>query len=133
MTKDIITYHRYRDSHGRSPHDVCQKAISAKIDLDIMEMVDMECFTGGIARNRLINLALKWYINELDEARRIVAGGMTLDKYILNIDTSSLSCEELENLEFIANGFGCDVSALARHALQVMLKDYDKNPYRWMP
>lgn len=75
MEKDILRYHRYQDSHGRSWCGSQQKAISAKIDHSIMDMVDAEVATSGVTRNRLINLALKWYLTELDDARRRVASG----------------------------------------------------------
>ena len=75
MEKDILKYHQYRDSHGRSWHGSLQKPISAKIDYSIMDMVDAEIATTGVTRNRLINLALKWYLTELDEARRELVFG----------------------------------------------------------
>lgn len=75
MEKDILTYHRYQDSHGRSWCGSQQKAISAKIDNSIMDMINSEVSTSGVTRNRLINLALKWYLTELDDARRELAFG----------------------------------------------------------
>lgn len=73
MEKDILKYHQYRGSYGRSWHGSLQKPISAKIDYSIMDMIDAEVATSGVTKNRLINLALKWYLTELDDARREVA------------------------------------------------------------
>lgn len=133
MKKDIITYHRYRNSHGRSWRDSMQTAISAKIDDDVMEMVDAECHCSGIKRNRLINLALRWYIEELDEARRDVCNEKKNEKYILNVDISDLTTGELEMLDHICRGFGCEKEVIVKHLVRMMLHDYDKNPYKYMP
>lgn len=41
---------------------VTQKAISAKIDGDMFEMLEACCKRSGMKRNRLINLAINEYI-----------------------------------------------------------------------
>lgn len=41
---------------------ITQKAISAKIDGDIFEMVEAYCKRNGMKRNRLINLAMSEYL-----------------------------------------------------------------------
>lgn len=46
-----------------------QKPISAKIDLSTFEELELECFVQGRARNRLINDAIKFYIEVKDLAR----------------------------------------------------------------
>lgn len=48
---------------------VMQKPISAKIDLSTFEELELECFVQGRARNRLINDAIKMYIEIKDLAR----------------------------------------------------------------
>lgn len=133
MEKDIITYHRYHDSRGRSYHGTDQVAISAKIDSDNMTAMDAEMYASGVKRNRLINLAIKWYLEELDNARREVCEGGHLGKYILNVDTSDLPTGELERLDHICKGFGCTKERFALHALGLALRDYDSNPYRYLP
>lgn len=133
MKKDIITYHRYRDSRGRSYCGADQVAISAKIDSGNMAAMDAEMYASGIKRNRLINMAVKWYLEELDEARREICEGGHIGKYILNVDVSDLPAEELERLDHICKGFGCTKERFALHALRLALRDYDKNPYRYMP
>lgn len=49
---------------------VNQKAISVRLDYDVLHMVDQEAFTSGIPRNRLINEALKLYVAMADARRR---------------------------------------------------------------
>lgn len=98
-----------------------------------MEMLDIEVRTTGVARNRLINLAVKWYLTELDDARKRVALARSEQKYILNVDMSDLSTGELELLQDICRGFGCTMDVLVLNAIKVMANDYNKNPMRWMP
>ena len=68
LTTDILNYHKYRGSRGRAPF-ANQRTISARIDNRIMMELDMECAVSGIKRNALINMAISWYIAELDAAR----------------------------------------------------------------
>jgi hypothetical protein len=75
MDKYILNYHRDNCSIGRSSHGSLQKAISAKIDCSLLEDIDAEKRTTGVTTNRLINMALRWYLRELDEARREAAHG----------------------------------------------------------
>ena len=49
---------------------VNQKPISARLDYDVLRIVDQEAFITGIPRNRLINDALKFYAAALDANRR---------------------------------------------------------------
>lgn len=133
MKKNIITYHRYHDSRGRSFYGSDQVAISAKIDSGNMAAMDAEMATSGVKRNRLINLAVKWYLEELDEAREKSALGNVDDKYILSVDMADLTGEELEALRHICRSFGCTQDVLVRHLIRMMVHDYDKNPYRYMP
>ena len=133
MEKDILRYHRFQDSHGRSWHGSLQKAISAKIDNSIMDMIDAEVSTTGVTRNRLLNLATKWYLTELDEARKRAALGSPGQKYILTVDMSDMAVGELETLRNISHAMGCTMERLVLHAINVMVHDYDKYPMRWMP
>lgn len=133
MDNDIITYHRYHDGHARSYFGADQVAISAKIDSHNMAAMDAEIAATGVKRNRLINLAIKWYLEELDNARRRVSEGYSSTKYILNVDASDLPTGELEKLGHICRGFGCTKERFALHALGLALRDYDKNPIRYMP
>lgn len=49
---------------------ISQKAISVKLDADVAYMLDQETATGSLKRNRLINEAIKTYINILDARRK---------------------------------------------------------------
>ena len=49
---------------------VNQKAISARLDYDVLRMADQEAFTTGTPRNRIINDALKLYVAVADARRR---------------------------------------------------------------
>lgn len=133
MDNDIITYHRYKSCGTRSYYGTDQVAISAKIDAANMTAMEAEIAATGIKRNRLMNMAIKWYLEELDNARRRVAEGYNITKYILNVDVSDLSTGELEKLEQICRGFGCTKERFALHALGLALRDYDKNPMRYIP
>lgn len=77
MEKDILEYHRYGGHRWRSYDGCQQKAISAKLDNNVSEMVDNETRATGVSRNALINMSLKWYLEELDEARRSSATGVS--------------------------------------------------------
>lgn len=87
----------------------------------------------GVTRNRLLNLSVKWYLTELDDARRRVASGSPVQKYILNVDMSDLTTGELETLGNICHGMGCSMEVLVLNAVKVMLQDYGKSPMKWMP
>lgn len=132
-TNDILRYHRRGGSRERSVYQPQQRAISAKIDDDIDDEVDKEMRSSGIKRNALINMSLRWYLVELDKARRRSAEGYLAHKYILNIDTEDFTGEELEKLKHICRGFGCSEEHFAANLLHMALKDYDNNPIRYMP
>lgn len=133
MERDIITYNRRGQFCERSYGSATQTAISAKMDASTMAAMDAEMECTGVKRNRLINLAVRWYLEELDNARRERCVASSREKYILNIDTSDLATGELEKLDQICLGFGCTKERFALHALGIALRDYDKNPYRNMP
>lgn len=70
MYTDIISYHYQQTRHLNGWHNITQHAISAKIDDEVYEQLEDERKASGLKRNRIINLAIRWYITELDEARR---------------------------------------------------------------
>lgn len=133
MEKDILQYHRYGGSRERSYYGCQQKAISAKLDNNVSDMVDSETRTSGVSRNALINMSIKWYLEELDEARLSSATRVPGVKYILKLDLNDLTGEELKDLEFISRSMGGTMEAIAMNAIKVMLRDYNKAPMRWMP
>jgi hypothetical protein len=133
MEKSILQYHRNGGSRRRSWHGCQQKAISVKLDNNVSDMVDSEIRAMGVSRNALINMSLKWYLEELDEARRLSAAYPPGKKYILNVDVKDLTGEELKNLEFISRSMGCTMETIALNAIKVMLREYNQSPIRWMP
>lgn len=132
-TNDILRYHRRGGSRERSAYQPQQRAISAKIDDDIDNEVDKEMQASGIKRNALINMSLRWYLAELDEARLRSAEAGCRMKYILNLDMANFTGEEMEKLKHICRGFGCSEEHFAANLLHMALKDYDNNPIRYMP
>ena len=132
-TNDILRYHRRGGSRERSAYQPQQRAISAKIDDDIDNEVDKEMQASGIKRNALINMSLRWYLAELDEARRRSTEGYARAKYTLELDTKDFTGEELDKLKHICRGFGCSEEHFVANLLHLSLKDYDNNPIRYMP
>lgn len=133
MEKDILQYHRYGGSRGRSYYGCQQKAISAKLDNKVSDMVDSEMRASGVSRNALINMSLKWYLDELDEARLQRASQTPGIKYTLKLDLKDLTGQELEELVFISSTLGGTMEALALNALKVLLREYYQTPMRWIP
>lgn len=138
-TDNILQYHRYKASRGRSHCGSRQKAISARIDNSIMEEIENEQRATGIAKNSLINMAVGWYLQELDEARRCSSSkvytqdgspGMnaSLDRLLL----SELTCGELDKLEHIKRGLGTDTRNLFLGLVRKMLDSYDHNPFLYI-
>lgn len=78
-------------------------------------------------------MSLKWYLEELDEARLSSATQVPGMKYILKLDLKDLTGEELKELEFISRSMGGTMETIALNALKVMLREYNQVPMRWMP
>ena len=49
---------------------VNQQPISARLDYDVLHIVDQEVYATGIPRNRIINDAIKLYVAVADARRR---------------------------------------------------------------
>ena len=49
---------------------VNQKAISVKLDVDTLQQLDIECGLGYMKRNRIINEAVRMYLDAKDTKRR---------------------------------------------------------------
>ena len=52
-----------------------QKAISAKLDFDVLKMIDDESIVSWKSRNRIINDAIRSYCDNQDLRRTILAHG----------------------------------------------------------
>lgn len=136
MDKYILNYHRDRSSIGRSSHGSLQKAISAKIDCSLLADIEAERRTTGVTTNRLINMAVRWYLRELDEARRDAAHGTMVKnlppmneedivKYILPLLTDSDRPRFLNYCKVRKASPLCIVG----EAVSMLLDDYDKRPF----
>lgn len=136
MTTDIINYHNYRGSRGRSWNGSSQRPISAKIDNWLWDEVQKEKAATGTPANTLINLALRWYLAELDEARRARAQGrhfQNLDggtpENALKYTLKELTIEEADKLRFICKGLGLPLQDIPLHMVRKLLNNYDKRPF----
>lgn len=139
MKDNILNYHRWNNSRGRSSMGACQHPISAKIDLNTWDLMQEEQGASGVKINALINLAVRWYIEELDEARRAAAcGGMVENfeggtkyntlKYIL----SQLTIGETNKLTHICRNLGMNIEDLPLHLIRKMLESYDEKPFLYL-
>ena len=139
MKDNILNYHRWNSDRGRSRFGVSQHPISAKIDILTGGMIQDEQRTSGVKINSLINLAVKWYIEELDEARHATAcgihaensEGVTKDqaiKYILN----QLTDYEADKLKHICKGLRIPLEDIPLHLVREMLENYDDNPFLYL-
>ena len=59
-----------------------QKAISVKIDYNVLHDLEQEVSTSGINRNKLINYAIWYYTRHKDAQRQYVCKIMTEKEYI---------------------------------------------------
>lgn len=50
---------------------ICQKAISAKLDYEVLEAMEMEREVTGMTRNRMLNVAVMTYCDLQDTIRRM--------------------------------------------------------------
>lgn len=138
-TKDILTYHRYGGSRGRSWQGSLQTAISARIDNRVMEEMEKESSATGVKRNALINMALTWYLQELDEARRCASINVYTQEAQLNRTSSherllcmELTCGEISKLGHICKSLGTNVDDLTTRLVRKMLEEYDQAPFRYI-
>lgn len=52
---------------------VNQKPISAKLDFEVLHILNQECFISGTSKNRVINEAIRAYVAIQDSRRRYLA------------------------------------------------------------
>lgn len=135
-TKDILTYHRQGGDRGRhtSPN---QLAISARLDSDVAYLLNEEMAASGTKRNALINLATRWYLTSLDDARRAHAhGGTGVDGTMSTsherLLTGTLSSAELSKLHHIATALNVSVDELVDRLVYKLLDEFDRKPMAYM-
>lgn len=129
----ITRYHRHGGERRRSRRGAEQVAISAKIDRDLMAELDSEQAASGIKRNALLNMAARWYLSQLDEARRRAAAGRVEEKYTLALDTAGMTRDEMAKIRHIAAGFGTDEAGAVTELVRQALRLYDSRPFAFMP
>lgn len=139
MKDKIIYYHNGYNSRGRAGNGIHQHPISAKMDLYTWAMMQDEQRTSGVKINALLNLAVRWHLEELDEARRAAACGIHHEnseggtkyntlKYILG----ELTEHEADKMSHICRNLGMNVEDLPLHLIRRMLETYDEKPFLYL-
>lgn len=133
-TRDILQFHREKGGRGRHTASA-QVAVSARLDVETVRVLEEETATSGIRRNSLLNMAAQWYVSELDNARRETVSGVygdtdrpdggTIDRYL----TRSLSCSQLAKLLHVCKALNITSGELAIKAISRFLLEYDKRPF----
>lgn len=139
IQQDIITYHLTGGMRGPSYYGPEQKAIGCKIDLGILDMVEAEQAVSGVKKNALINMALKWYLDELDEERSRKTHGSAASKYILQSGSTldsflakHMTCGEVDELNHICRQMGVTIDGITEKVLRHFIEDYRKRPFAWL-
>lgn len=63
--------------------EVRQKAIGFKIDIELLEELDKECYVSARKRNTMINLAIGYYLKYVDCCRILKSVGTRQDREIV--------------------------------------------------
>lgn len=123
--KDILKFHSSRRYVRRSGWGTAQVAISAKIDTELDTKMAKEMAVEGIKKNRLLNMALAYYLEALDEARREKAAF----KDILNAADDTLTVGELEELDFTCRSLGASKQDFIAAAVREKLQRFKEKPF----
>lgn len=140
MSMDILRHHHAYINAARRERTPSQRAISAKIDNRIDAMVEDEMRHSGIKRNTLINAALEWYLNAIDDARNTPSSPWqesephpaevdSGDKYIL----SRLTQTNKEFLKHLNAQMGVPLYHAISLGLLLLERDYNERPFRYLP
>lgn len=116
-----------------------QKAISAKLDNEVLRLIDAEASVSGRKRNRLLNDAVLHYSKYLDDERRRKAGGRSgaargtnraeeIGKYILD----NLTTGEHENIQFTARACGTTEEHLMLLLISRGLEEFKRRPFSYL-
>lgn len=133
-TRNILQFHREKGGRGRHLSSA-QIAVSARLDVDTIRVLDEETAVSGIRRNSLLNMAAQWYVSELDEARKQTvsgshgdADGLT-DGMVTRYLSRSLSCSQLAKLLHVCTALNITEAELLTRAISRFLLEYDKRPF----
>lgn len=118
---------------------ITTKAISAKIDADLLQELDEECRRYGGTRNRRINNAIRLHLDTEDKERyrayHASCGSMadldkrcTAEKYILN----SMTDYEALTLENIGKNLRLDRFNTIMRLLRGGIADYQRRPFSYL-
>lgn len=133
-TRNILQFHREKGGRGRHTSSA-QIAVSARLDVDTVRVLEEEAATSGIKRNSLLNMAAQWYVSELDNARRETVSGLYGDTDGLDGSTiecflsRSLSCSQLSKLLHVCTALNVTPDELIVKAVSRLLLEYDKRPF----
>lgn len=133
-TKNILQYHR--EGGGRWRHSSsAQVAVSARLDVETVRVLEQETSVSGIKRNSLLNMAALWYVSELDNARRETANGVygdtdgltegMIERYL----SRSLSCSQLAKMRHVCTALNVTPGELLTKAISRLLLEYDRRPF----
>ena len=133
-TRNILQYHRKKGGRGRHTTSA-QVAVSARLDVETVRMLEQETAVSGIRRNSLLNMAAQWYVRELDDARRETADGVycdvdgfddgTIECYLAR----SLSCSQLTKLVHVCTALDITEEQLITRAVGRFLSEFDRRPF----
>lgn len=133
-TRNILQFHREKGGRGRHTSSA-QIAVSARLDVETVRVLDEETATSGIRRNSLLNMAAQWYVSELDDARRETVSdalwrhdglnGGAIERYL----SRSLSCSQLAKMLHVCKALNITEEELLTRAISRFLLEYDRRPF----
>lgn len=133
-TRNILQYHREKGGRGRHLSSA-QIAVSARLDVETIRVLEEETAISGIRRNSLLNMAAQWYVSELDNARRETVGGLygdcdgMPDGEIARYLSRSLSCSQLSKLFHVCTALNITEEQLITRAVGRFLSEFDRRPF----
>ncbi len=133
-TRNILQFHWEKGGRGRHTSSA-QIAVSARLDVETIRVLEEETATSGIRRNSLLNMAAQWYVSELDNARRETASGANGDTDGLDAGmierylSRSLSCSQLSKLRHVCTALNITPGDLVLKAVGRLLMEYDRRPF----
>lgn len=118
---------------------ITTKAISAKIDSDLLQELDEECRLYGGTRNRRINNAIRLHLETEDKERyrayHASCGSMgdldrrwTTEKYILD----NMTDFEIRKLENIGKVLKLDRTGTIMRLIREGIEDFQRRPFSYL-
>ena len=118
---------------------ITTKAISAKIDADLLQELDEECRLYGGTRNRRINNAIRLHLETEDKERyrayHASCGSMgdldrqcTAEKYILD----NMTDYEIRKLENIGKVLRIDRFGTIMRLIREGIEDFQRRPFSYL-